>query len=408
MIASPPLSRPQALFDFAGSGIIDPRLTFTRASTATRTNKLGYIETVPSGIPRIDYNPITGAIRGVLIEQQSTNLFLNSSTFSSWILLGASIGDSSEKSPRDIIAKKITESLVNETHQVYSAVSVVSGSYYSVSIYAKSAERNHIRISLQSSAFGDNYAVFNVSTGIVESSYGISAKITQAKNGFFRCSLSAMCISTRSANCSFVLLQSAGGPVVYTGNGVSGLLISDAQWEESYSPTSYIPTTTAQVTRAADSLSLQSLAFTRAINATECAIYIDYEINAAAWPASSPVIACLSNNSGTGEASGIILSASQAGLSLDATVSSASQAALSIAAGSQSGAHRVAFSYKTDGFALSADNTAPTTDSSGSIPSLTRLDIGSAIGARHFNGHIKRVAVFPRYADSTIIQSITQ
>ena len=409
MIASPPLSRPQALFDFVGSGTIDPRLTFTRASTATRTNKSGYIETVPSGIPRVDYNPITGAIRGVLIEQQSTNLLLRSEVFSSpWASIGSTIEASTVIPPSGTgTAKKLKESSANAAHFIYHSANCTLGSKYTFSVYAKAGERKKIFLAALATAFQANQAVFDLETGLVSGVVGCIASMSINANGFYRCSWTATANATSSSNFN-IYLANDSSPPTYQGDNVSGVYLYGAQLEVGSKATSYIPTTTAQVTRAADSLSLQSMAFTRAINANECAIYIDYEINQSAWPESSPVIACISNSSGTGEASGIILSASQAGIYLDATVSSASQAALNIAAGNTSGAHRAAFSYKTDGFSLSADNATPATDSSGSSPSLTRLDIGSAIGARHFNGHIKRIAAFPRYADSTIIQSITQ
>ncbi len=56
------------------------RLTFTRASTATRFNSAGQLETVASGAPRIDYDPVTRAKRGLLMEGSRTNLLLNSDT----------------------------------------------------------------------------------------------------------------------------------------------------------------------------------------------------------------------------------------------------------------------------------------------------------------------------------------
>ena len=413
MIASPPLSRPQALFDFAGSGTIDPRLTFTRASNATRINRFGYIETVPSGIPRMDYNPITGAIRGILIEQQSTNLLLQSEGFiSPWESVNSAIEASTVIPPSGTgTAKKLKESLANAGHFVYQSANCTSGIQYTFSVYAKAGERKKIFLSVHpttlATAFQANQAVFDLETGLVSGVAGCIASMSINANGFYRCSWTATATATNSSNFNIYLANNSS-LVTYQGDNVSGVYLYGGQLEVGSKATSYIKTTTAQVTRAADSLSLQSSAFTRAINANEGAIYIDYEINQSAWPASSPVIACLSNGSGTGEASGIILSASNAGLYLDATVSSASQAALNVAAGTTSGEHRAAFSYKTDGFSLSADNATLATDSSDSIPSLTRIDIRSVIGTRHFNGHIKRIAAFPRYADSTIIQSITQ
>lgn len=49
----------------------------TRATTATRVNSSGVIESVATGIPRLDY---TGSVPSILLEPQRTNLLLNSAT----------------------------------------------------------------------------------------------------------------------------------------------------------------------------------------------------------------------------------------------------------------------------------------------------------------------------------------
>jgi hypothetical protein len=55
---------------------------FTRASSATRVNKQGLIETVASGVPRIDYTDANGALK---LEPQRTNLVTYSNDFSTFI-----------------------------------------------------------------------------------------------------------------------------------------------------------------------------------------------------------------------------------------------------------------------------------------------------------------------------------
>lgn len=55
-----------------GAGDLD----FTRASSATRINKEGLLETVATGVPRLDYSD--GGCPSLLLEPQSTNLIVNS------------------------------------------------------------------------------------------------------------------------------------------------------------------------------------------------------------------------------------------------------------------------------------------------------------------------------------------
>jgi hypothetical protein len=64
--------------DFMSSGNLPAGVTFTRASTATYIDASGVIQTAAVNQPRWDY--AGGSLRGLLIEEARTNLFLNSAT----------------------------------------------------------------------------------------------------------------------------------------------------------------------------------------------------------------------------------------------------------------------------------------------------------------------------------------
>jgi len=66
--------------DFTNGSVFDPRITFTRATSATYVSSAGVLELVSSNSPRFDYDPVTLAPKGLLIEEQRTNLLLNSDT----------------------------------------------------------------------------------------------------------------------------------------------------------------------------------------------------------------------------------------------------------------------------------------------------------------------------------------
>ena len=53
-------------------------MTVTRATTATRVNSAGLIESVASNVPRLDYS--NGTCPSILVEPQRTNIILNSAT----------------------------------------------------------------------------------------------------------------------------------------------------------------------------------------------------------------------------------------------------------------------------------------------------------------------------------------
>jgi hypothetical protein len=73
-----PVIRPALNLDFANSKTLDPRITFSRASSATYTDADGLIKVAAAGEARFDHDPITGECRGLLIESARTNLLINS------------------------------------------------------------------------------------------------------------------------------------------------------------------------------------------------------------------------------------------------------------------------------------------------------------------------------------------
>ena len=115
-------SRPSLNLDFINSQIFDPRITFTRVSTATRVNANGLIEVVASGSPRIDFDPVTQVCKGLLIEEQRTNLLTYSENFAltpAWQKARATISSSVIVAPDGTLtADKLVEDTQTGAHHV--------------------------------------------------------------------------------------------------------------------------------------------------------------------------------------------------------------------------------------------------------------------------------------------------
>ena len=58
--------------------VLDPRIAFSRASSATFVGQNGLIQTAAIDAPRFDHNPSSFALNGLLIEQGSVNQQLDS------------------------------------------------------------------------------------------------------------------------------------------------------------------------------------------------------------------------------------------------------------------------------------------------------------------------------------------
>ena len=79
--------------------VLNSFITFTRYSIATRVNETGLIETVPADHARIDYDPITLQQKGLLIEEERTNVMTFSNNFSVWNRIGTTVTPSSTDFP---------------------------------------------------------------------------------------------------------------------------------------------------------------------------------------------------------------------------------------------------------------------------------------------------------------------
>jgi hypothetical protein len=69
---------PSLVLDFLTTTSLDSRITFTRSTTATFIGSNGLIQSAAINAPRFDYDPVTLAPKGLLIEEQRINLLLNS------------------------------------------------------------------------------------------------------------------------------------------------------------------------------------------------------------------------------------------------------------------------------------------------------------------------------------------
>ena len=70
--------RPTLNLDFANSKELDSRITFYRNSIATYYGSDGILKYASHNTPRFDHNPTTGECRGLLIEEDRSNIFIYS------------------------------------------------------------------------------------------------------------------------------------------------------------------------------------------------------------------------------------------------------------------------------------------------------------------------------------------
>lgn len=213
-------------------------------------------------IPRIDYS--NGSCPSILVEPQRTNLLTYSQDFSNaiWAKDYAIINSNSTLSPDGTNnANKLIAKNVNDIQTLYSTLSLSNGNN-TFSIYVKKAEYSKAGIRFGGTANNATIA-YDLDTNeiIFQGGNIVSSKIINLSNNWKRIILTANITNAFVAPCIFGIPNSAyswdvGNLPIYTGNGTSGIYIWGAQFEAGSYETSYIPTTSASVTRNADTFTV--------------------------------------------------------------------------------------------------------------------------------------------------------
>jgi hypothetical protein len=199
-------------------------------------------------IPRLDYS--NGSCPSILVEPQRTNLFAYSEQFdnSYWAKIQVSVTPNSAISPDgNLTADKLIPSATPSVNKyLVKTISSTASTAYTFTIYAKAAEYDKIQIQYGDLGIG---VWFDLSNGTVLSNPNtLPTFIENLNNGWYRVSITFTPISLIMSP----VIQASNSADGSVGNGTSGIFIWGAQIEAGSYPTSYIPTTSASVTRNGD------------------------------------------------------------------------------------------------------------------------------------------------------------
>lgn len=249
-------------------------ITFTRSSTATYVGSDGLIQTAASGAARFDHNPTTGESLGLLVEEARTNFVRQSETFgTTWTLFRASIVADSTASPDGAATADtmVEDTTVTSSHGTVQTINLTAATY-TFTIFLKAAGRNWVNINPSDST--DHRTWFDFSNGVVgTNAAGNTSSIKAYPNGWYRCTITR---TMDQVSCAFQISLTTGDNVaVYSGDGTSGAYIWGAQIEAGAFPTSYIPTTTATVTRAAEVVDITGGNFSSWFNSSVGTFFTD-------------------------------------------------------------------------------------------------------------------------------------
>ena len=377
---------------------------FTRGSSATRINSQGLIETVASGVSRLNYPLIDGVVNGCpshLLEPSKQNTLSYSQDFfdSYWTKSGSSVNSNQETSPDGTLnADKLIENIDTVEHFLIRSIAIPIGNY-TWSIFAKSAERKYIV--LRTNADGGAYknACFDVELGVVvyDGLQNSEAKIEPFPNGWFRISGLSKESSGTTRNYQIHVSNSAitdNGAISYTGDGTSGLYLYGAQLELGYK-TSYIPTTTSAVTRSAETANGSGDAST--FNDSEGVLM--FEGSALANDGTNRRIS-ISNGTTSNR---LLLSYNSTSNEIQSFLANPTvQFNFYHTLSNSIEFNKIAVKYKQNDFALWVNGVKVATDTNGTIANgLNTLNFDEGSGASDFYGNTKQI----QYFDSALTDS---
>jgi hypothetical protein len=330
-----------------------------RATTATRVNASGLIESVANNVPRLDY--LNASCPSVLVEPQRTNVQISSEDFSNAIYLqiGVTVTTNTNVSPDgNTTADRLAEDTSTGFHTIDILNPPVVAGSYTVSVFVKANGRTKFQI-LGFYALTGNVD-FDLTLGTATTTApALNGKIENYGNGWYRCQATFTDLTGVGAQILFNILNNAGSNI-YTGDGTSGLILWGAQLEAGTYSTSYIKTIASSVTRNADVISKTGI--TDLIGQTEGTIFIDTYIDDFTKQINEPVLLYVK---GTSSAfieiipTGLIVGAYNNGSTFTGLITAGVTP--------QNGRHKIAFAYKNNDFILYYDGIQLGVDTSGLV-----------------------------------------
>jgi hypothetical protein len=337
----------------------------TRATTATRVNASGLIESVASGIPRLDY-PLGGGCPALLVEPAATNLALHSRDLTNAVWSGTTVTTEKNAVGADGVASgatTITATAASGT--VLQALSHASQSRVFSAYIRRVTGTGAIQLTTNG---GTNWTTVT-----------ISSLYTQVA-----------CVAQTVASGTVGIRLAVSGDVIE---------VDFTQGEVGPAATSPMATTTGTVTRNADVINLSG-AVSGCIGQTQGTIYAEVVLSRVN---TSPLIT-ISDGSDLNRiqiafasATSLIAIIRIAGANANYTVTIPTIPATG-------GVYKMALGYKTDDYCFALNGTAYASTASKGVPACNKIGLGtSATDGAFLTDRIRAAALYTtRLTDSEL------
>lgn len=387
-------------------------ITFTRASSATYFDAAGVLQTATTNVPRFDYNPSTLAARGLLIEESRTNSIRNNTMQgavagtpgtapTNWAVTttGGSItrtivGTGTENGIAYIDIQYVFSAGATATVQFEQGtqIAAANGQTWTQSTYVKLAGGSLTNISEVRNGISENDSGGNFLAGNTTAFTPTTGALSGQRYTHTR--------TLNNASTAFVISTTQ---IVATGAADITLRIGLPQLEQGAFATSVIPTTTTAVTRAADVASVNTLS--PWYNAAAGTLFAQVSLLTVSNDANRWVAAI--SDGTTSNYIGVFRQTDQQPVGQVQT-SAGTQAGIGAGAvWTTTASRKLALSYATNDFKFCTNGGTVFTDTAGTVPTVTQLQLGVIGSTGRVNGWLERVTYYPRALSAAELQSIT-
>ena len=386
--------------------------TVDRNSTKYVLGSGGTIIPSATDEPAFEFNA-DGSYKGLLVEPAATNICLQSEDFgTTWNVNTTTVTTNVATAPdgnttadrvsadSDGSYRYIRQTLnLTATGYTFSCYLKYDGSAQWVWLLGETDRDTFFWFDLQNGVIGGS----GTATGGTIAGQTYSHSIEDIGNGWYRCS--AYFVKTSAAGNEEVGFGLADADEVATATSGDGVLAWGAQLETGPIATSYIPTTTASVTRNKDDITLGSAS--SLIGQTEGTLYVEVD-----WRGTGANQLLLSANDGTSNNRIVIYNnVTPVELRMAATADGSLKTNQGVSSTGFSGIQKIAFAYKTDDFELYRNGSSISSDTTGSLAALatlTDIDLGQQFDAgAQANMWIRAVALYPKRLSDAECEALT-
>lgn len=377
----------------------DERVSYSGAANRTRVNSAGLI--VSKTAPRIDYDPVTLASDGLLVEEGRENLLLRSNALdtSPWSSPGSNVTVSSDGTLfRGLtfwkLAKANTTSSANLSQTV--AISATAGGYaLTIALLAGNSTQVGFGLLGGVSSWGANTASIRSGPGTVSTASGYTTV-----SGLSTTTPTVVeLVKTATAGESITLFLYPGTPSSTTSGAYNYFCPMNVEIG-SFS-TSYIPTTSAAVTATADVATITGSNFSGAHSATAGTLYAEFDVITTV--AGTRPILSMDDNTANER---FELYASGTDLKFKVVDGGSTVVDMTIGTIAANTFYKVAVAWAANDFAASLSGAAVVTDTSGTLPTVDRMRIGANQAGDYLNGHVRRFARWLTRRTNAELQSL--